>query len=394
MRKINLKTHLVPAFCLMLFVGFTQAQTDSNEPAEEIEPANVETKPARRESRLRPQRQLQIKNWGRLKEGMTEKQVLYILGEPKLIQGGSDECTYFYPNGTVTFEAKTLEQLLEEEKTEHIKTVEKLNETYRTKRCQDNDFVLYNNSSSKYSIDPNYPCWWDIIVEGMENMPIIYKGEKIILFRRGMMSEIIRPENIKPITVTGKIYFFYSLGNDAPTVYSYEVGHTPDLYSLPEISVSRIPADDIQAMLKKAIKFEGQFNKFVDDYGRAVKRLSDELGERSPFFQLVYFEYPSTEVKEGVRITVPEANGVKWCLPRNWQQLKINMTVNQVHRLLGPPEKSEYGKECYGGVSGYGELYFSARSGRNPEERLDSWTEPSWLMVKKSLNTENQADIK
>jgi len=358
MKKVILKTHLVPALCLMLFVSFIQAQTNSNEPAEESEPASIETKPARRESRLQPQ--LQIKKWGRLREGMTEKQTRYILGKPNLIQGSSHKCTWFYQhlpnpnaeekvNGTVTFKAKTPEQLLEEEKTEHIKNVEKLNETYQTKlRSEHRDLRICDEKSKK--------C-----------------------------------------------YYFYRIGDGTPYYYSYEVGYTPLRYSLPEISVSRREADDRQAMLKKALKFEGQFKKFVDDYERAVKRLADGYGPRSPVFQLVSFNPPDSQIEyssireNACTITAQDAND-KWHLPRNWRQLKINMTVNQVHRLLGQPEKSEANaqnrKEFYGDVSGYGELCFSARSGRNREERLDSWTEPFWPMVKMSLNTKSQADTK
>lgn len=383
MKKVNLKTHLVPAFCLMLFISFIQAQTNNNKPAEESEPTGIETKPARQKRRPKPQ--LQIKKWGRLKEGRTEKQVLQILGKPILIQSSSDECTWFYQhlpnpnaekkvNGTVTFKAKTLEQLIEEEKTKHIENIKKLNKTYQTKRCEDGDFTVSWTTGSHCFYETNasyryvyYPC----------DDPSL---------------RCICPECRK----------YACRCNCPPKCDPNNLGRDPHCYSLPAIRVSRRCSDDRQAMMKKAIKYESQFKKLVNKYERTVKRLTDERGLRSPVFQLAAFNPPNWSqieyllTKENMcTITAQDAED-KWHLPHKWRKLKINMTVNQVHHLLGQPEKNEVNaqnrKEYYGDVSGYGELHFSARS--NLEERLDSWTEPFWPMVKMSLSAENRADIK
>lgn len=348
--------NLIVAFsCLLLVVQCEAAITSiesstlssTNDIGVSNGPGEVnEVELAKQEKRLQLRRKAEVKKWRKLKSGMTEKQVRRILRKPKLIQSGSDECTWFYQylpnlnakekvNGTVTFKAKTIEELIAEEKAKHIKKVEKLNERFRTKR---------------------------------------YKGRRY----------------------NGKPYYFYNTNNRDPYYYSYEVGYTPDHYSLPEIRVSRRESDDRQAELAKRARFEGQFKELINDYERAVKRLSDRRGPKSPVFRSVSFNQPDWPQIEylltrgnACMITAKDAKD-KWNLPHKWRKLKINMTVNEVHRLLGQPERSETNmqgrKEYYGDVSGHGELYFSVCS--NLEECLDSWIEPFWPAIENSLRAD------
>jgi hypothetical protein len=77
----------------------------------------------------------------------------------------------------------------------------------------------------------------------------------------------------------------------------------------------------------------------------------------------------------------------KWQLISNWRRLKLNMTEQEVYRILGEPEtlktekKKFYGN--YGNVSGYGIVSFEACS--DLKARLRSWMEPFWPQVEKEL---------
>ena len=64
----------------------------------------------------------------------------------------------------------------------------------------------------------------------------------------------------------------------------------------------------------------------------------------------------------------------------------------QVVAILGEPEKTETDVDgttfYYANISGYGELVFSAESDLG--DRLDSWTEPFWPVVEKSLRVKTE----
>jgi hypothetical protein len=148
--------------------------------------------------------------------------------------------------------------------------------------------------------------------------------------------------------------------------------------------------------MKRQARYEGAKREIENRYNTRVKSLKEGRNPRLPIFVLRFFNQPDWSQIEylltrenACMITAKDAKD-KWDLPHKWRKLKINMTVNEVHRLLGQPERSETNvqgrKEYYGDVSGHGELYFSARS--NLEECLDSWIEPFWPAIENSLRAD------
>ena len=156
------------------------------------------------------------------------------------------------------------------------------------------------------------------------------------------------------------------------------------------------------AIKRKQTRYETNIKKADKRYNAKVKHLT--LATRSPVFILKSFNQPDwgrckdmLVNKKARRIKERPTRLVeKWKTPVRWRKLKINMTVKQVHALLGEPEKSktdaEGTREYYGDAAGHGELYLSTRS--DLKEYLDSWTEPFWPAVEKSLLAENKSGAK
>ncbi len=79
----------------------------------------------------------------------------------------------------------------------------------------------------------------------------------------------------------------------------------------------------------------------------------------------------------------PKCKLEKWQKEKSWSRLAINMSINAVARILGPPqsekEKSDYTYFYYGDISGFGELCFSKKG------QLTFWNEPFWQDIKARL---------
>jgi hypothetical protein len=147
-------------------------------------------------------------------------------------------------------------------------------------------------------------------------------------------------------------------------------------------------------------RHETNVKKAKDKYSIRIKRLRN--GPRSPVFILKFSKQPDWDQYEDMPANKkpfrkkerPTRATEKWKIPLRWRRLKINMTVEQVHTMLGEPEKNETNvretREYYGDVPSHGELCFTVRP--DSQEYLDSWVEPFWPAAEKSLYAENEPD--
>lgn len=376
MKKVNLKTYLIVAFCLIAFAGFAQAQTESAEPNEAAKVNSNEIKLARKKNRLELRKQREIKKWRKLKSDMTEKQVQKLLGRPKLIQGGSDECVWFYQDlpvsnaesveyGIVCFEAKSVESLIAKEAAKRKQAIaEAAAQRDKAIAKEHKDYEKLTEKRDKRATATH----------------------KVPKRRRTTRITHGAPESDKA-TATRKVP-----KPSTPTVHKH---------SKPTVS-RNAPERDLAERRNKLIKRkETRYETYVkmadDSYNTQVKRLM--LAPRSPVFILKSFNQPDWDRCEDILakrrpLRIGERPTEKWKRPLRWRKLKINMTVKQVHVLLGEPEKTETNvqrtKEYYGSVPGHGELLFASRS--DSEEYLDSWIEPLWPAVEKTLHAESELE--
>ncbi len=154
--------------------------------------------------------------------------------------------------------------------------------------------------------------------------------------------------------------------------------------------------DNVRVVKLKTAMREAAVEKAEKDYDRRVKKL-----RRSPPPPVLrFFNQPDWEQCEDILankkpLRIQEKPIENWKRPLNWRRLKINMTVNRAHAILGEPERREESvegrREYYGDVSGHGKLYFVARS--DLKEYLDSWVEPFWPRVEQqSLQDMNEVN--
>ncbi|MHC4365451.1 MAG: hypothetical protein ACYSTJ_08295, partial [Planctomycetota bacterium] len=92
MKKIG----LIAILSGIMMTGVLRSQVDDVDPNRAADIDGDTRELTRREESSARQKETTIKKWRRLEEGMTQGHVRRILGEPKLIQGGSHECIWFY----------------------------------------------------------------------------------------------------------------------------------------------------------------------------------------------------------------------------------------------------------------------------------------------------------
>lgn len=368
MKQVNLTLFLITAFCLILFASFAQAQTESAEPNEAAKADSNEIELARQKNRLELQEQREIKKWRELKPGMTEKQVQKLLGRPQLIQGGSDECIWFYQDlpvsnvenveyGIVCFEAKSVESLTAEEGAKRKQAIEEA-EAQRNK-----------------AIAKEHEDYEKLIEKRREKAIATRKVPK----RRGTTVIIHRTPESDKATATPKV----------PKPSTPMVVHKRSKPTVSRNAPKRDLAERRDKLIKrKETRYETYVKRAEDNYNTQVKRLT--LAPRSPVFILKSFNQPDWDRCEDILakrrpLRIGERPTEEWKMPLRWRKLKINMTVKQVHVLLGDPERTKTNvqgrKEYYGNVPGHGELLFASRS--DLKEYLDSWVEPFWPAVER-----------
>ncbi len=353
MKKVNLKACLIAAFCLIVFACFTQAQLQSTEPNETTKPDSNEIELEKREKHLRFQKKKTIKGWRQLKPAMTEKQVQKILSRPKLIQSGSHECVWFYQD------------------------------------------IPVSNSRVKYTyryIRDEYGKIIKTIITGISNVGEVKCG--IVFFEAKSIDSLIAEEKAKRYNA-----ILEERAKCHKAIASY---HVPRIRNYGGPWRDPPDAREKRAKVEEAIwkRYGEAVKKIENDYNRRVKKLRHN--PRPPEFALRFFNQPDwnrfgelSADKETSRIKT-EKPVHKWKEPKRWRKLKINMSVKQVNAILGELEGSitrvEGTVKCYGDVPGHGELFFPAHS--DLEEYLDSWIEPFWPAVEKSLHDENRSDTK
>jgi len=418
-----------------MFAGLTQAQRRSADPNETIKADGNETELAEQKKHLQRKQRVEIKKarktkarWRQLKPGMTEEQVQKILGKPKLIQSGSDECVWFYQdlpvsnakpsfgfrqkekeqevkdryeavvekiglsyfggvkNGIVFFEAKSIACLSEAE--QRSKFLQKL--------CKEDVAYLIHEEHLK----PQVQIECKILDKYNEYIPASFKQERRPPLShescRGSVACLIKEEEEKRDKAIAKEKAKCEKAiakQEEARLFNRKQKRANDMI----INKEEIRDNTINRIL---VRYEAAVKKAYQEYDRRLKNLRHDM--RSPVFALRFFNQPdldrfdelSANIKQ-TRIKL-ERQVDRWKKPLMWRKLKIGMTVIQVHALLGEPERSETNvegrREHYGAVSGHGELYFPAHS--DLEEYLDSWIEPFWPAVEKSLHDENGSDTK
>ncbi|MFH1614980.1 MAG: hypothetical protein ABIG61_07840 [Planctomycetota bacterium] len=140
-------------------------------------------------------------------------------------------------------------------------------------------------------------------------------------------------------------------------------------------------------------KKEAVLKKITERFNKTVRQFTEGHIPRAPVYYLRFANPPDwerLETAEDGQIDVFESTDSvdKWQAQKNWKKLKINMTPQQVHAILGLPGKSSAGipgiAESYGQTPGHGTLFFAAREPLS--EKLQSWNEPFWpVVVKENL---------
>ena len=347
---------LIVAFsCLLLVVqceaDITSIESSTPSSTNDIGASNGpgevnEVELAKQEKRLELRRKAEVKKWRKLKSGMTEKQVCQILGKPKLIQSSSHECVWFYQYLPVS-DAKP-------------------------------NFQFKSGGRQKEVKDR-----YGTVIEkvALSNVGGIRYG--IAFFEAKSLEQLVAEEGAKHKKAMAEVEKIYKESPIRKRKGS-------------RARQARQAAIRQRARERTRRAKQAAIREIENNYNTRVKLLKEGRNPRLPIFVLRFFNQPDwPQIKHlltrenACMITAKDAKD-KWNLPHKWRKLEINMTVNEVHRLLGQPERSETNvqgrKEYSGDVSGHGELYFSARS--NLEECLDSWIEPFWPAIENSLRAD------
>ncbi len=351
------KPNLIAVFWLIVFAGFTQTHTANAASRVAAKPENNQIELAKQKKDLEFQKQETIKSWRQLKEGMTQKQVRRILGKPKLIQGGSHECIWFYQDLPVS-------------------------------NAQTN--FRFREGGKKQKVKNRYG---EVIQRiGISSVGGVKHG--LVFFEAKSLDTLIMEERAKSDRAIAK-----EQAKRDKDVASYRVPQIRNFggpwHDPPDAAERRARGTDI---IKKRCKVVVE--KLEKGYNRRVKKLSDS--PRSPILVLRFFNQPDWERfddllagKELSRVSLEKPID-KWKAPLQWRKLKINMPPKKIHLLLGEPERSETNIEgkrtYYGDVPGHGKLSFRVASDFN--EYLDSWIEPFWPVVEKSLHTDKKSHAK
>jgi len=357
MKKPTPKASLLAALTLILFAGSAPAQKKSPQPKEPNKADSNEMELTKQKRHLESQKRLIIRRWRQLKPGMTEKQVQRTLGRPKLIQGASHECIWCYQDLPVS-------------------------------NAEPN--FSFRGGGAKQQVDTRYGAVVEKI--GVSDVGGVKNG--LILFEAKSIDSIVEEK----IGSVGK-----AIAKAKPTrdraIARAKATRDRNLDILKEMKRRGQIGSTFYDAQKQTIKarFDSAEQKAKDDCDRKIDMLKRklDLDPRSPVFALKFFNQPDWNRFEDLLPAKQQAKTYanteidKWKVPLRWRKLlKINMTPKQVYGVLGEPHTSkttvEATREQYGHVSGHGQLYFTVRS--DSEERLDSWIEPFWPAVEKSLH--------
>jgi outer membrane protein assembly factor BamE (lipoprotein component of BamABCDE complex) len=391
-KRIHLRTYLIFVFYLPAIVCFAQAQGQEEQGGlPEVDSNQIEV---RRQSRRLSLRKLAaMKKWGQLTPGMSQDQVKKILGRPRLAQGGSDECIWFYQElpesnagrdprvgpaafggaraGVAFFETKSVDSLIEEERIKldeaisdaqaaRDKTAERAHE-----KCD--DAIAEETARAERTIAERER------EDEQETLEYYEKASRRWTWRGRYRARA----RFNQALIENKI-------NNAATIEHRDRA----------IARHRSRRDSLIKLAEA--RYESNVRKAQGSYEMRVKRLRE--GQRSPVFELKFFNPPDWEHYEGGptnrrRVRIDRA-AEKWQKPLNWRRLKVNMPADRVYEILGQPHRSEMRtpkiQEYYGDVAGHGEVHF----GSSPDVKkcLDSWTEPFWPAVEESVLAESQSE--
>jgi outer membrane protein assembly factor BamE (lipoprotein component of BamABCDE complex) len=407
MGLLNRKAYFAAVFCLPLLLSFTHAETDSNEPNGVATTKDILTKSAEQKRSLWKQEQTEIRKvrqikakWNQLKSGMTEKQVQAILGKPKLIQGGSHECIWFYQDlpisngmqvkdGIVVFRSRSIACLDEAEQRSEF--LQNLSKGSVVSLIEEECIALqYEIPSALLYPSP------DPVVRELRELPKNKYSTRPQLSHQlcqGSGGCLIRDEEEKrdKAVEKEKVKCEKAIAKQLEKRRNNLEAQRNNDAILDDLEQRQMTIREIERRYEATVKRE---------YKKYYKRLKIlRRNPRFPIFALKLFNQPDWErfnelsIKQKPSRTKVEKPIDKWKEPKRWRKLlKINMKPVQVVAILGEPEKTETDVDgttfYYANISGYGELVFSAESDLG--DHLNSWTEPFWPAIEDSLKVETE----
>jgi hypothetical protein len=366
MIRASLRGYIAAALCLILFVGIAQIQGGSVSQDETASPNNSQDELVRQKKRVEIRKRAVRRKWGKLKVGMGESEVRKILGRPKLRQGGSDACVWFYQDlpvsiadqnilglaGMVLFEAKSLEFLIDEASAVYKEVI--------------SDAEIKRNGA----IDR---------ADERHERDVEQEKKKYDDYSKQLQREDLKDQKRRE----GFLRWRWPWWRRSRERRAERALKKFDAESAREDNIRR-HRDTRGAKKRQAERiFESDLEIANERRGRRIKRLMSE--PRSPEFQLKSFNEPNWDECEDLLVKDKEPLPKKkpkepWMMRVAWKRLKINMKASQAYGILGEPVKMETeGDESiaqYGDTAGSGELYLVSQS--DGVERLDSWVEPFW----------------
>lgn len=299
---------------------------------------------------------IHVKKWRTLKQGMTLSDVKKLLGDPKLSQASSHECFLFYQE-TPFFNAKP-------------------NFSYRTSSKQIIDKDRYGNITDKIGIND---------VGGVRNGVLVFEAKTINEFIAELHDEC--QQKVKKFTElfdkhdNTKSDFRVQKHVSGMSGSSLEARDAERANRLADAEDARKAADRKAAENYRS----NEIDKIKNEYEGKIAVLKEDCNPRTPIYILKYFNQPdwnNMKMLLGKNITIGNSNRLKekQQVQINWKKLQLNMTQQQVEKLLGQSTRFESNvqgtKLFYGSEAQCGELFLSPRS--DSTERLTSWTEPFW----------------
>lgn len=339
-RKVFKLWLVASVFCLAVFASFAEGQVTGSLKSEIRTADSNVTKLRKLEKYSQRRKQANVRKWRMLQRGMSMEDVRKLLGRPKLIQGGSHECVWFYQDVPL-FDAKP-----------HFE---------------------FQKGGEKKKIKNRYGTITKKIA--LSDIGGIRKG--ILLFEAKSLDTLIAEEEVKL--------------NAAILEKERKRDEDIDSYRVPRVSYQGGPWEEPPDKEKRLAKGRKSIEKWFatsvrsleKSYTRRIRRLKEDL--KTPVFILAFFNQSDWGRSEDPikKRTMGQINRDKWRNSDNWKKLKVGVTMNYVHKLLGEPAKSDINMESslhyYGDINGHGELCYTPNA--NTEDCLTSWVEPFWPHV-------------
>jgi outer membrane protein assembly factor BamE (lipoprotein component of BamABCDE complex) len=280
-------------------------------------------------------RQKMIEKWRALQTGMTTSQVRNILGNPKLILGGSHASYWFYQKLPVSASGPNFIRIKDKGNKRGKPGAKHILSDINGVRHG----VIFFKAASV--IDEIYKSYDDTVLE-------LKKEHEFLIEKMQRARNHNREQRLKYNNIINKEKSFQRVQKSIDERYSESLDNAEK---------------DLHKQLKNIRK------------GGNLQLLPLELN----MILQPDWKKPKTLKKTNKMQKIKKAKE-KWLEPIRWRRLRMNMSLKQVHTIIGHPRESisdiKGTREYYGDVPGYGELLFSARD--DLKTYLSFWIEPFW----------------